>query len=371
MEAVARREKPASRSVPGKAAALLLLLAFVTVASLRLSAWRAERDLQTASLARLQAVSQADPYNPRVFYFLGVRYREGGRLREACAAFRDAAARDTDDETYFLAWAAAACARNTDAEAFGVLTAYLKQHPDSARVHRAVAELFLKRRAYRKAYDEALAAARLEPRDEATWLLAGTAALDGDYRFEAEGALRQAIALDPNDFRGHLHLGNTLFDLSRYHEAVARYREAVRLAPQDATTHLALARALLSRAASPEDYEAVRQNLRRSLALRPDIPYASLFLGRSYARQARWREALPPLERAARLAPNSAETQFELSRVYRRLGEAAKADAAARRQRQLIAAEHDVRNESAFKQSHESRVHLSDAAAGIAPTNAP
>src|SRR5581483_1214634 len=218
--------------------ALPLLLA--VAAYLWTAPIRAERALRSASFDTLIAASKREPNNPRVFYHLGLRLQTFGQIGPARAAFARAATLDGDDEDSWLAWAAMAGALGSDQEAFATLTQFLKTHPRSERAHFALALFYHEEDALQRAYEEALAAARINFGNAAAWRLAGVEALALNKYPEAESALRQALA------------------------------------PDQAATVLALGRAQLKRAANPSDLEGARQTLARAVALNPNAAPALL-----------------------------------------------------------------------------------------------
>jgi len=58
----------------------------------------------------------------------------------------------------------------------------------------------------------------------------------------------------------------------------------------------------------------------KAVSLVPDVPAGRLVLGRALLDLERTDEAITQLERAAQLAPESAEVHFTLSRAYQRAG---------------------------------------------------
>jgi tetratricopeptide (TPR) repeat protein len=302
----------------------LLLLLLLLLLPVGLYVWtapaREERALRNASFDQLLAASKRDPDNARLFYYMGLRLRQFGQTAPARAAFERAASLDRDDEEAWLAWAATAGALSGDREAYAALTAFKNIHPDSARVHRALALFYHQQDARQRAYDESLAAARLNPQEPANWQLAGTDAFVMRRYADSEAAFRQAVTLAPQDWRNHLGLAESLRALQRGEEALAHYREANRLAPDEPSANLMLGRALLERAASDSEVADAQKLLLRAASRQPTAS-ALVEVGHSYVRQQRWQEARRALEQAGRLAPADPGIHFDLSRVCLRLGD--------------------------------------------------
>jgi Flp pilus assembly protein TadD len=102
--------------------------------------------------------------------------------------------------------------------------------------------------------------------------------------------------------------------------------------PQAAEGHLGAGVLLVKRGGDSAE-EGLRE-LARALEINPDLYEARVTLGRALVARGRAAEAVAHLTRAAALAPDNPEPQYQLSLAYRRLGrkeEAAAASAAVRR----------------------------------------
>ncbi|HZP84446.1 MAG TPA: tetratricopeptide repeat protein [Chthonomonadaceae bacterium] len=313
----------------------LEIAVFIVLLPLAVYLWSApglaERALSRASLRDLIRTSQQQPDNPRVFYYLGLRYQQLGDMEQANAAFSRAAQLRVDDEKSWLAWAETSASIGKDEDALQILKMFLQTHPRSAPAHYALAQLYQQNGAYKRALEEARAATQANAQDPDVWRMVGEEALRAGVPEEAESALRRAVELRPADWRNQTGLGNALVERKQSEAALVCFREAVRLAPQEAVAHLCLGRALLMAAHSDSEVEAARQSLLQALALQPEMVPAYLLLGQSYARQQRWPEARRILEQTERLAPREADVAFALSGVYRHTGDTARARQEARR----------------------------------------
>jgi tetratricopeptide (TPR) repeat protein len=324
-------------SPPARVRALrrLELVALVLLIPLAIYLWAApilaDRALAKASLQELVADSERHPDNPRIFHYLGLRYQQAGDPGQALTAVSRAAQRDTGDEASWLGWANAAVALGREDDAYRVLSAFLKLHPESAPAHFALAVIFGHRQVHKAAWEEASAATRWNPRDADAWRLAGEEALELGKLTEAEAAMRRAIALRPRDWLNQMGLGNVLMAQEQGTSAVGCYQEAVRLAPDEATAQLCLGRALLTRAHTPEEIEIARRSLLEAIRLQPDLAPAYPLLGESYSRQGRWVDARIVLLRGERIAPDNVNILFALKRVYDHTGEHGLAERLTRR----------------------------------------
>ncbi len=300
------------------------LLVLVPVA---LSLWTAPRRreiaLQHAALPALEDEYRQQPENARVAYYLGLRLREAGRIEEARFAFKSAASQTVDAEDIWLAWAST---QADNQQTFDILTLFLTKHPQSARAHLMLAQTYQQNHAYKRAYEEAATASKLDPRNADAWRVYGINALVWSYTEEGVAALRRAVALAPNDWQNQLSLGDALLETGKRADALVCFQEATRLAPAQAVAQLSLGKCLLEQPTTPAEIELARQSLLRSATLAPEIPFVYLLLGQVYEEQRDWSKARVSLETARRLSPNDDKVSFELARVYNRSGDKASAD---------------------------------------------
>lgn len=284
------------------------------------------RPLEHASVSDLKRITQRDSGNQPAFYYLGKKALETGDPAQAYDAFGRAVELDADDEQSWLGWARAAAQVKGEREAFAVLTLYVRRHPDSARAHLALAQLFGHMHADERAYQEAMTATKLAPMGVDSWRLAGEEALQLHQFTDAAVALERAVALAPRDWRSQTGLGNALLEIGRKGDAMTHLREAVRLAPGEAAARLALGVAVLRTTASATGLAEAEKNLAEAVRLDPRLSLAQLYLGKCYAAEGRWKDAKSALEKAERQMPADAQVHFQLASVYAHLGETAEAN---------------------------------------------
>lgn len=151
---------------------------------------------------------------------------------------------------------------------------------------------------------------------------------EGQYVSAVE-RLRQVVKLAPGFVRAHDNLGLSYEALHKADEAAAHYREAVRLnrlndADPSAWPALNLGILLRTRGELDEAEALFRESLRYD----PRFAPGHYQLGVVLEERGRMEEAVQSLQRAAAADGQYPEPHYALARIYRRLGEAGKADAA-------------------------------------------
>lgn len=320
---------------------IVLLIALIAVAiTLRTARHGASEHLAVASLAELQSVVQRDPYNGRAFYYLAMRWRQIGKLRQADEALQRAATLDTDDERSWLAWAALKSTGHRDADAIQILTPFVQHHPRSAKAHLALAWALDRTQARHQALTEAKRAAELDPKNAEALRLAASNAEALGLLQDAENSLRQAISVAPDDGGAEFDMGDFLTRQSRYSDAVSHYRNAARLLPTEPRASLALGRALLKTAHTPADIDEARASLAASARLNPRDLRVWVALGEALIRESRWDEARKALLHRNLLPPPLPEValacSYNLEHVYEHLGDSAGARRESARHAQIL-----------------------------------
>ena len=168
---------------------------------------------------------------------------------------------------------------------------------------------------------------------------------EGQFATAAEGFLH-AIELDPAFMKAHDHLGLCYDALGRFEEAQRSFEEAIRLDREQKTgspwpsLNLGLMLSRLDR------LDAAEARFREAVATAPRFALGHYHLGVTLEKSDRVKDAVSELEEAGRLDPASAEAQYALARVYRRVGQPEKADAALRRFEVLKAKQDEARRKS-------------------------
>jgi arylsulfatase A-like enzyme/Flp pilus assembly protein TadD len=143
-------------------------------------------------------------------------------------------------------------------------------------------------------------------------------ALNGLERYaDAIPWLQTAVELNPQSGRAHLELGTALGATGNWAASAVQFEAAVARAPQsdDVRFFLALAYDNLGRTADAE------RTYRETLKINPNHFRGNLFLGRLFGMQNNGAAALPFLQKAERLQPQSPDAHAYLSKVYVELGQ--------------------------------------------------
>ena len=173
------------------------------------------------------------------------------------------------------------------------------------------------------------------------WGALGASLLAHELHEEAGAAYAVAASLAPGDYRWAYLRGRALRRLDP-ETAEAAVLDAARMDPDYAPAHLLAGQFAEDRAdaaAAKERYREVLDRIGRSRSAQENEAPASFRLGRLLAAGEELDAALPLLERAGSLAPESGAIPAAHARVYRRVGDEQNARLAAERARAL---DHDL-----------------------------
>jgi Tfp pilus assembly protein PilF len=133
-----------------------------------------------------------------------------------------------------------------------------------------------------------------------------------DYA-EAAKLLRQVVAADAKDFEAWSELGNVLFAQGHPGDAEPAFRQALDACPGYAVALLNLGKMQYAQ----KNYDAAIATLSQLISAHPESAEAHRFLGESYLGVKKGSKAVPELEEAARLDPETqAEAHLSLAALY-------------------------------------------------------
>ena len=315
--------------------ALVVLLGIALY--LRTAPQRRENALRTATVKELEANAKADATDARAFYYLGLRYRDLGRIGPAHAALAHAAQLNPDAREVILARFALARDNGADTEANALLLDYLKRNPNDAEAHRERAAFLAERALFRDALPESKRAAELDPESAPAWRLTGVIFMTLNQTADAEAALRNAVERDPRDWRASLALGDALSAQRKGAEAIGAYRKATEIAPKVGEAQAALGKALLQTATTPDALTEAAALLEKAVEKQPNSVAGLTALVSARMRQNRPKEAVALLARAEKLAPTDRTIPYAAAALYRKIGATTQATAATARASRLQA----------------------------------
>jgi tetratricopeptide (TPR) repeat protein len=163
-------------------------------------------------------------------------------------------------------------------------------------------------------------ARRLEPPASDDWKVIGLNYGLLERWSESESALRSALAADPANLEARYYLGRVLYTQNRFEAAAAVFRDVLSADPQHAKARNHLGQALEALGETVRAAEAYRQAIAAAEQTGHASEYPYLNLAILHLQSGDPAEAVPLLERAAAINPNSAQVRFRLGTALAKLG---------------------------------------------------
>ncbi len=240
------------------------------------------------------------------------RAREAGRLAEAEAVYRGRIAEHPHEVRAYLGLAEVLAERGAPEEAAELLLRVARGLGEADRWHEAVAPLER--------------AAELTPSDAEAHALLGRAHADERRFATAVASLERAVALDGSRLLPRLHLAAALWETRRLQEAEDAYRGALELPGDGFLPLFQLAQLLFFEGRSGEAVPL----LERAARLRPKAAEVHLFHARALTETGATEAAAAAWRRTLALDPERAEARRGLDQLLARQGLAAAAKPAAK-----------------------------------------
>jgi Flp pilus assembly protein TadD len=130
----------------------------------------------------------------------------------------------------------------------------------------------------------------------------------------AEGLYRQVLQQKPDEPDAALGLAVALHRQKKLDEAWTAYQRSMELWPENPTAHTGMLAIL-----SDTDAQTAVGRLQEWIAARPRDAAAHAALAKLWAKQGKWAEALPLLQRAMSLEPHQGSYVFNLAVAYDQL----------------------------------------------------
>jgi len=252
----------------------------------------------------------------KVYRELARSYNKIGRLNEAVEAFKQAIARDPDNEETYLGLGSTYEQQHRWSDELEMYKQTILSHPKFARVQFNIAATMSNMGQKLEAVDAFENAIRLNPEYARAFSGLGQLYARLGKFDEAIQNLQHSIRLEPFAPESFHQLALTYFLTGRYEESVEAGTEAVRLNPQYAPSRV-YANIGLSYAQLKRFPEAI-ESCEKGIAASPREYKVHIALGNVYALAFRWDEAEKAMRQAIALHPSAVETYSALGNVLLR-----------------------------------------------------
>ena len=128
----------------------------------------------------------------------------------------------------------------------------------------------------------------------------------------AERASRELADVAPNSYQVKELQAETLESQNKWEEAAVIYRRILEENPKLPAIHFRLGRALLSQPETPVNVEAARKEFEQELTIDPGNASAEFWIGEIARRNGQWDTAIPHFKAAAELDPKLSEAVLAL-----------------------------------------------------------
>jgi tetratricopeptide (TPR) repeat protein len=276
------------------------------------------------SLAYLEHAARLKPADYDAGYSLALAYQKSGDLKRADAALQTLLARGDRAELH----ARLAEIREIEKQPVEAVREYQRaaeMEPSEENLFAWGAELLL-HHANAPAAEVFAKGHRLYPKSVRMMVGLAAAAYGQDLNEQAAQWLLQAIALEPANPRPYLVLGKVQeVAKSEPQEWVEAFRKFVTLRPENPWAHYCYAVALEKERSGERDFAAREAALRKALAIDAHMGAAYLKLGILFEERGDFAEAVAAFQKAVKDTELPDEAHLRLAQVYRRMGEAEKA----------------------------------------------
>ena len=172
--------------------------------------------------------------------------------------------------------------------------------------------------------ERALSAA---PKDARPWVWKGILYLRKNQYEAAIESYSQANRLDHSNADAVLGIGAVYFVAGKNNAAMVQYRKGMARFPNDARFYIACAETMLASPDSLKLQAEAKQLLERAVKIAPQSAEGHYQLGQLALQQKRMKDAESELLTSLQSDPNQSKTHFALSSLYRRLGRFNEAEA--------------------------------------------
>jgi tetratricopeptide (TPR) repeat protein len=206
--------------------------------------------------------------------------------------------------------------------------------------------------ARRSAVDSLMDAYRRDPDSPKARILLAQAEGSQSHWDEAEHQYRAVLSKDPDDIGANLGLAALYLQLFRFDECSSLIDRVLAERTSDPHANYLKAQVLVLQG----HYDEALPRLHHALEVDAGTkPYVFALLAKVYTSQGRWSEAIDALEHAE-LRDDTGSVQYQLYRLYQKVGKTEAASAALAASRASLTRERE-REQSAFRRSLEQALH--------------
>jgi tetratricopeptide (TPR) repeat protein len=267
------------------------------------------------------AVLKASPQNIGALGNLGVVYSRTNRPGKAIAVYHRALKISPNDSLLQLNLGLAYLKQDDHARALPLFAQVIAAEPGHKQARELLATCRLYTGDVATAIRELEALRADEPHNSGVLYLLGVGYAKNKQPDKAKAALDEMFSTAVAPAQAQFLLGKTYYDAGQFPEAEQFFLKALELDPQIPNVKLELAKVCLSQRRT----EDATTQLRQILSTHPRDADANYFLGGALVQDGRFQEAIPFLENARQLTPESWAVYFYLGKAMFQLNRFAEA----------------------------------------------
>lgn len=292
-----------------------------------------ESGLAEQAAGELEFAAALNPGSVEVITALGRAYLRQQNIKQAGRTLESAVARGLDDARLYAALAEVYQAGGYLENAIPAMRLAIEKEPKNELYRARYGLLLIDSKAPAAAVIRLQEAAQEFPASAKILLVLGMALQADGKPIDAQNSFEKALGLDPKSVPILAYLALILDEKGQFAQTVSITERALAIEEKNAVLHYLLADTLLKMPAADE--ARAEKHLRRAIEIDNRLTQAHLALGRLFARQNRWNEAVAQFETATSLTPDLAEAQYQLGRALARVKRAEDSAKAFERFKQL------------------------------------